>query len=759
MGVIALLQPDARISAQVAETLTAASHQVLPCQSWEAVRTLLENEAIDTVVADADFPNPGAAVRSLRATRARSAVGLVVWTEEDTAERYFDLGEAGVDGVLGPRSRPSTIRSRVANAIAETRGRRIRAMLPESWPDKAAEALHWAVAHGDRRGSVQGLASAMGMSPSALQALLREEGLPTPNRLLLWGRLVLAAACLADPSKTSESVAYSVGYATAGAFSRAMKTQTGFSPGQLRIPDAMRVVLRKLIERHLNGGEAGTTFTSIPSSLGGTLLLAIALTAGGCAAGPGVDRGAVEEILRAPPMDQLHAGVLAIDAATGRTLYAHNERRRFIPASNQKVLVTATALSLLGPDYRFETTVRALGEQSGDVLDGDLVIEPSGDPSWSDRYWADGKEVLAALADSVRAAGIRTVTGGIRIDATAWDSTTIGPTWEFEDLRYGYGATGSVLAMDEGEVEVILRAGDRPGLPVDVAWSVGGPDYVRARIETVHSDSTRRVRASYLPESRRLILEGRIPAGGVDTLSVAQRDPMGVVVRELSNAFVSAGIEVSGDWTIQWDAESVPRGCPQAIRPRCSAPIATLRSPPLSELVAGVLEPSQNWMTEQLVRTLGALYGERGSWSEGTDVMTRYLVDSLGVAETDISARDGSGLSAYNLVTPRAVVRILRAMADGPYSAEFRSAMAEPGEEDSTLEERLEDLDGRVFAKTGTISNVNSLSGYLVGPNGHDVIFSILTNASGLPASRVRPVIDDILRALADSPRSTRQND
>lgn len=755
MGVVALLQPDARVSAQVAEILASANRVVL-CESWDQASGLLASQAIDALVADADFPTPAVAITNLQAVRARSDVGIVVWTEDDAAERYFDLGQAGVEGVVGPRSPAATVRSRVAAAIAEARGRRIRAMLPESWPDKAAEALQWAVAHGDSRVSVEELASGVGSSPSALQAFLRDERLPTPSRLLLWGRLVLAAARLADPSRTSESVAYSVGYATAGAFSRAMKAQTGRTPGQLRTPDAMRDVLNALIERHGGPREGGTTVASVPSSLG-LVLAVLVLFASGCAAGPRVDRGAVEEILRGPPMDQLHAGVLAIDAETGRTLFAHNERRRFVPASNQKVLVTAAALSLLGSDYRFETTVVARGERDGSTLHGELIVTPSGDPSWSDRYWRDGREALTALADSVRAAGITSVIGDVRIDASAWDSTTIGPTWEFEDLRYGYGSTGGILAIDEGEVEIILRAGTAPRQPVDVAWSVGGPEYIRARIETAHPDSARRVRASYLPESRRLVLEGRIPAGTVDTMSVAQRDPMGVVVRELSNAFTSAGIEVSGGWTVQWDAQPT-RGC-KAIEAPCSASIATLRSPPLSELVAGVLEPSQNWMTEQLVRTLGAHFGERGSWSEGTDVMTQFLVDEVGVPATDISARDGSGLSAYNLVTPRAVVRILQAMAAGPFAAEFRTAMAEPGEEESTLEERLEDLEGRVFAKTGTISNVNSLSGYLVGSDGSDVIFSILTNGSGLPASTVRPVIDDIVRALVDSPRSVQRDD
>ena len=168
----------------------------------------------------------------------------------------------------------------------------------------------------------------------------------------------------------------------------------------------------------------------------------------------------------------------------------------------------------------------------------------------------------------------------------------------------------------------------------------------------------------------------------------------------------------------------------------------------MSDLVRVVLEPSQNWVAEQLLLALGAELGGRGSWPEGLRELNDFLRD-VGVDSLDVSVRDGSGLSAYNLVTPRAVARVLQHMATHPDAAEYRAAMAEPGEVDSTLEERLEGMEGRVFAKTGTISNVNSLSGYLVRENGQEVIFAILTNASGLDAAIVESAIDDIVRVLA----------
>ena len=185
------------------------------------------------------------------------------------------------------------------------------------------------------------------------------------------------------------------------------------------------------------------------------------------------------------------------------------------------------------------------------------------------------------------------------------------------------------------------------------------------------------------------------------------------------------------------------RECPNA------GPILTLESPPLSELIAGILKPSQNWMTEQLIRTLGAELGEEGSWSEGIVVISEFLTEVVGIDSLDISPRDGSGLSAYNLVTPRALVRILQYLSSNQNNGTYRSALATPREEDSTLQERLSGLEGRVFAKTGTISNVNSLSGYLTRDDGSEVIFSILSNGSGLPSGQVRDAIDDIVRILA----------
>ncbi len=748
MGIVAVLQPDARLRAQVLEAL-AQEHCVTACSDWAEIHRTVAQRDVDAIVVDADVPEPSVATSELRTLRAKHDVAVLVWTESGSPERFFDLGGAGVDALIPPSARPSAIRDLVSRSVADACGRTAAALLPAAWPEEATAAMGWAVAHAGEAPRVQDLADGIGVPATRLREMLRDGGLPTPAELLLWGRLARAGAHFGDPSRTVESVAYSLGYATAGALSRAMRRHTGLTSVQVREGDGMPGVLRALLERRKR--RRGTALSgAVRLSWAASVALLLTLAAG-CASVPSVDHGAVDRLLSAPPMDQLHAGVLVVDAGTGVTLYAHNERRRFVPASNQKVLVAATALSLLGGDHRFRTDVLLDGPLTDGVVEGDLVLRPTGDPSMSARFWASGTAALEALADSVRSAGVHRVRGRIRVDATAWDSTTIGPTREVADLPWAYGASGSILAIDEGEVTLVVEAGPRVGDRASVRWSDGGDRFVRARVETIGADSTGSLSSSYLPESRRLVVHGGIPLGRTDTLTVAQRDPLGVAVRASSNAFQRAGIQVDDGWIVDWDAHPSPCIRP---RPTCPEPLATLWSPPLSQLLSGILESSQNWMTEQLVRALGARYGRKGSWDEGTGVMHAYLVNEVGVVPSDLSPRDGSGLSAYNLVTPRAMVRVLKEMAEGPSAEAFRSALAEPSEEGSTLETRLSGLEDRVFAKTGTISNVNSLSGYLVRDDGDDVIFSILTNGSGLPASRLRPVIDDIVRVLARTPSS-----
>ncbi|MGD8280258.1 MAG: D-alanyl-D-alanine carboxypeptidase/D-alanyl-D-alanine-endopeptidase [Gemmatimonadota bacterium] len=732
----------------------SSEHHVVSFTTWDGLWEALDENDFDGCLVDAEHPSREEAMLAIARLRAqRPGLAIIACLEVREGQDYFDLGEVGVDGILpSGSSQKVKVRSIVDDALATSRAEHICRDLRDRYPAPAPDAIGWAVENAGNDTNVEKLAAALGHTPRSLRQALEEAGFPAPTKVLLWGRLLLAGARLNRDGRTVEDVAFSLGYATATSLARAMKRQTGLTPREISEKGGMERVREVLFSDGEGKKRRGSGhFGKI------ACLAALALSASGCAtfglSGPrGVDRDAVDALLEATPVDRAHVGVLVLDAATGRTLYAREAGRWFVPASNQKILVTAAAWSLLGPEYRYRTEVWATGPFDGNRLDGDLVVVGSGDPSWSKRYWETDTAPLTALVDSVRGHGLSRVTGSLVVDASAWDSATVAPTREVADLEFGYGATGGAFAFAEGEIEVVARAGRTVGSEAQLWWSPRMTNgFLTADVVTAEPDSTTEITAQYLPESRRLELTGHVPLGITDTLSLAQRDPVRQAAGTLASALGERGVTVEGGWAVRWSGEERIGPCgPGHVRECPGARLVTsLESPPLRELVAGVLGPSQNWMAEQLVLTLGAELGERGSWEEGLGVLERFLVERVGVDSLDVSPRDGSGLSAYNLVTPRAIVRVLQFMDARDDAAYFRTAMAEPGELDSTLEERLTDLEGRVFAKTGSISHVNSLSGYLVRNNGSRVIFSILTNGSGLTATRMRDTIDDLVRVLA----------
>ncbi len=182
-----------------------------------------------------------------------------------------------------------------------------------------------------------------------------------------------------------------------------------------------------------------------------------------------------------------------------------------------------------------------------------------------------------------------------------------------------------------------------------------------------------------------------------------------------------------------------------AVPPRA---VASWTSAPVDRIVAACLKPSDNWLAEQLLKTLGARKGQGGSWRGGLAVERGFLTGPVGLDSLDFSLRDGSGLSAQNLLTAHAISRLLTYVRGQPWGATYRAALAEPGQP-GTLQRRLVAYQGRLYAKTGSIANVNSLSGYLTTDGGRELVFSILTNGSGVPSAQVRAGIDRIVAAIA----------
>ncbi len=460
----------------------------------------------------------------------------------------------------------------------------------------------------------------------------------------------------------------------------------------------------------------------------------------------------IADLIDRSPFNQMRWGIVAKDLHDGEVLFSLNAHKKFTPASNMKVLAAAAALSGLGPNYRFQTHVYALGPVRRGVVSGGLVVAGVGDPTLSDRYHPSWRTPLEALADSLRASGVRRVEGPLIIDVSGWDSTSVPGSRMVEDVGWSWGASGGAFVVQGGEVVLRVQAPPEIDRQASVTPSPQlAPGRLTFDIRTATTD-TAIVHSRSLGEGGRLAVGGTVPPSWRRTLRIAQGDPVRVAGELLYDVLTERGLRFDGGLAFAWDPNAeLPAGCAAGRVGGCPAAerLATLTSPPLMTILARVLGPSDNWVTDQLVRALAQQLDGRGGWEEAGEAVTAELARSFSVLSKDIEFVDGSGLAAYNLLTPRSLVNVLTQIRIGPDGEAFRSAMGEPREAGTTLQGRLRSLEGRLFAKTGTLRHVNSLSGYLVRDNGREMVFSILSNNSGMESDEVRRLIDALVLELS----------
>jgi D-alanyl-D-alanine carboxypeptidase/D-alanyl-D-alanine-endopeptidase (penicillin-binding protein 4) len=452
-----------------------------------------------------------------------------------------------------------------------------------------------------------------------------------------------------------------------------------------------------------------------------------------------------DSIIRTPPLHRAHLGIRVYDPSTQRILYDHNGARRFVPASNQKLWPTATALHLLGPDFQYRTPIIAVGMQNGMVAT--LIVAGSGDPTWSARFHDDDHAVIAMLADSVVAAGVRRIAGDLVIDASAFDAAVIPGAWTFGNLNGTSAPPTGAFVVAEG----IFRVRVRPGVVGEAA--VIEPDAPEGIVPVANralTVATGPMQGSLTitrgPWSDTLHVGGSVPSS-VDSIlrSLPMTEPVRFAANLFADALRSRGVTIEGDVSIVRDsADAAELRANRDLRT-----IATWSSPPLRDIVAAILAPSQNWIAEQLLRTLGAQKGNGGSWNAGLRVERQFLADVVGIDTAALRMNDGSGMSPQNLVAPEAVVQLLAYARTAPWGADFRTALAKPGQP-GTLRSRLTSLAGRVEGKTGSLNSVNALSGYVRTRDGRELIFSIISNASGLGSDPVVEAIDKLVMTLAE---------
>lgn len=465
-------------------------------------------------------------------------------------------------------------------------------------------------------------------------------------------------------------------------------------------------------------------------------------------------RTTLDSIFRDTAFAYAHWGVVVQSPRTGETLFRQNAEKMFVPASNMKLVTAAAALQALGPDYRYRTEVAATGPIRDGVLGGDLVVRGSGDPSISARFHGgDARAVFRTWADSLRVRGVRRIAGRVIGVDDVFDDVPYGRGWAWDDLDAAYSAPISGLSFNDNMVRVRVQPGRQAGTAatVSVEPEVG---YLRptGQVQTAAAGTRSNISVTRDLAAPAVVATGTIAA---DTSSIEETlavpDPTQFFVAALRETLRQAGIEVTGAAV---DADRLVEAG-EALAP--AAPLFAHRSPPMREILPHFMKPSQNQIGEILLKTLGRERRDAGSYPAG-----RAVVDSLvrvwGLNPRQLSMADGSGLSRYNLVAPDLLLGLLRYMAGSPHFDVWYASLPVAGV-DGTLASRLRGTpaERNVHAKTGTLSGVRALSGYVTTADGERLLFSTIVNHHTLSARDADRLVDAMLVRLAGWRRSATQ--
>ena len=468
----------------------------------------------------------------------------------------------------------------------------------------------------------------------------------------------------------------------------------------------------------------------------------------------------IEEIARQPALEPGFFAVKIVSLDTNQIIYEQNANKFVRPASNMKLYTVATAFDRLTPDYHFVTSVYAKERQEDGKIKGDLIVYGRGDPSIAARFNnGDYFKGINDLADRIVAAGVKRVKGDLVGDESYFNGAPIGSGWEWEDLTWSYGAELSALTINDNAIDLTVKPGMSVGFPVVIT---SGPPATSFMTIANHATTAARGSRSDLHIYRglganTLEISGSLPLGDTGFIGgVAVPDPALAFVSMLRDALVKRGVKIDGRLRTV-DARSGGSIVPSSPAGPAPIEIASLQSPPFSIIAAHTLKPSQNQYTELILRTLGKIQPPnpndatraRDNEDAGLEVVTSFLRQA-GVGESEIALNDGSGLSRNDLISANTTVQLLTFMTKHRYFAQFRDALPIAGV-DGTLRTRMRGTpaEGNVRAKTGSLSSVASLSGYVTTAAGEHLVFSMMLNNYPDAAAVRRDSIDAIAILLA----------
>ena len=465
----------------------------------------------------------------------------------------------------------------------------------------------------------------------------------------------------------------------------------------------------------------------------------------------------ITEYLEADEYSNATWALKIIDLSTGNVWFEQNAGKSMMPASNAKLYTTAAALDLLGPDFRYETGIYTDGELQDGVLRGNLIIRGSGDPSIGDRY-VDGEPeaIFRKWAEAFSRLGIRRIEGDIVGDDDLFDDLSLGYGWSWDDEPYYYSAEISPLTFYDNSVRFILE-GQQLDMPGKLRWEPFNTSYVDVVNHTRTISPQADDDIDYKRDRNFNTIEaiGEIYPTDIDTSYITVSNPTKYFTHVLRYVLVQEGIAVTGRPVDVDDLSFKPDYSNGSLDQ-----LLVHRSPALSELVVILNKESQNLYAELLMRTIGihrpVEQGEDDDPYSSAEMGIASAMETYARARMDTSRLnlyDGSGLSRMNLVTAEMTARLLTYMWNHK-DANVRNAYYNSlpiGGIDGTLEDRFRRGPAfrNVRAKTGTLTGVSSLSGYVSTADGTPLLFVMMCNNYTMKTSIVRRTQNAIVTLLS----------
>jgi D-alanyl-D-alanine carboxypeptidase/D-alanyl-D-alanine-endopeptidase (penicillin-binding protein 4) len=438
-------------------------------------------------------------------------------------------------------------------------------------------------------------------------------------------------------------------------------------------------------------------------------------------------------------------GVFVLSLKDNRITCARDARQLFNPASIVKAITSIVALDKLGVDFRFKTSVFAQNQIEADgSLNGNLIIYGQGAPDFD-------KDALENLIVQLQAKGLKHIKGDIVGNDSYFKGASIGDGWTWNDLQWHYGAEASALSFKGNQAVIYMNGDGKPTASTDFLE-------IHGEIKPTENGQTEAFGVERGLQDNQLYVWGN---GKKAYGRISVHNPALWTARNLKEALEKKGIIVEGEAKfVDWKAEN-------KLDVANAVELAAVESKTLAELVQTMNKRSINLYGEVLLRTIGKKFGDtapdesreiqelRGDDSAGASVIKKWLRMN-NVAVEDIQIHDGSGLSRLNFITPEAFSRALVYAAQSNFADAFNNSLPIAGT-DGTLGGRLWNAKGKILAKTGSITYVNSLAGYALGKDDEVFAFAIIGNNITRKSDSSR-LIDKIAGSLVKPPSNEKEN-